>query len=941
MKKFFSKIFSKTPTSPRDGTPTKNESSEGSKTGSEQSKQDSDAHSSSNTQQKDQKVPSSQKSSSNSSSTKQDSQQSDSKNLGKVKPPKFSFPSEFVKPDMPSDPEHCAFDIVCAELWCPRKEPEEDDGLIHIRPVKYSTRNVVDMYKMINPNFQFKPKYTPPQKVLTNPSIPRHNEGNDNENYDLIMHAGDVLGSATAGEQGALAWRKGSRYVLIDVLGQGTFGHVIKCRDESTNKLVAIKVLKNKPAYFKQGLLEIAILTVMNTNTDPTGERRTLRFYDHFLYKNHLCLVNELLGQNLYEVVKQNNYKGLNMSHIRVYTRQILDALIALHDAAIIHCDLKPENVLIEKPHSTDVTLIDFGSACFEKSTMYTYIQSRHYRAPEVILGLRYTCAIDMWSLGCIAAELFLGIPIFPGANEYNQMFKIIDLLGSPPAELIKIGSRSSRFFKPDSHSDNGFRMKGHMEYEAETGIHVSSDKKYHVFRSLQELVMKCPMKNPAATDPATSNDPACQDKEVRRSFLHFLQGCLQMDPSKRWTPDQARAHPFINGVVLPEGWTPPPPKRAPIPNQPPKPKEPTARSQLDVCAYYGRFCAALQQHNVIDAATGNVLCELNEPLNPPPLDKAVAVPTATRGNRANSVSVRSGIPMPSMPSVASPGLGMASPPKTAAASSLSPFMIRHPSVRGVPVSAGSTYTTAHDQSEYVSASANVASAAELHARMMAGARGDRKRSHKGKRTGLAVDTTMQDQPFNMDGDVGDSDDSPSDGSSGLISPNSPRDKRVPFFNKTERDSTEEVAASWSYMPQNANAGMPRVRPQQPELQEATGTNSRFAPLSFGTSSSSSMASSGSYGEPTTPRHRSKHKHRTSKEDPNDAVQKSPLCALTFGSPKEPLSPLSECLDNVSLNDAPPANSAKGPAIEVRVRNTPKKEKSDSATTATSTESEK
>jgi len=840
---------------------------------------------------------------------------------------------------MPSNLAHTAFSVVVPEIWKER-EPvvDEDEGILHIRPVKYSTRMVVDTYKQINPRFSFKPKYTPPQKVLTNPSIPRHNEGYDNENYDLIMHAGDVLGSDSSVDQGALAWRKGSRYTLIDVLGQGTFGQVIKCRDETTNKLVAIKVLKNKPAYFKQGLLEIAILTVMNTNTDPTGERRTLRFYDHFLFRNHLCLVNELLGMNLYEVVKQNGYRGLNITLIRTYTRQILDALMALNDAAIIHCDLKPENVLLQKPHSTDVMLIDFGSACFEKSTMYTYIQSRHYRSPEVILGLRYTCAIDMWSLGCIAAELFIGIPIFPGANEYNQLFKIIDLLGNPPAEMIKIGSRASKFFKPDFRSENGYRMKSHMEYEAETGIHIDHDKKYHVYRTLQELVMKYPMKNPAATDPATSNNPACQDKEVRRSFLHFLQGCLQMDPTKRWTADQARAHPFLNEQVLPDDWTPPPPKHPVPPNAPPKPKEPSSRSQPDVNAYYSRFCAALMNHNVIDAATGTVLTELNYPLNPPPADKTVPQPTGTRGNRAIAIPVSgtkagsvAGSPTSSSYAAASPAAG---------ASSLTPFKIRYPP-RGIPVGAGAGYDSSQGpMTDFVSASANVATAAELRARMASGGStsrglGERKKSVRPKRqhnVGLAVDTTtsaLQDQPFNMDGEDHESgEDTPSEGSNEMMSPTTPHEKRMPIFNNIEQDRPEEIAASWSYMPQSKNAGMPRVRPQQPGLQEAMGPYSKNTPLSFATSSTA-----GSFTD-STPRHKSKSKHRNKEDttqnssDANSALTRSPLTALTFGNPTLPASPLSDAMGNMTLCDPSGSSSSgsKQPQIEVRVRTTPRKE---------------
>lgn len=84
----------------------------------------------------------------------------------------------------------------------------------------------------------------------------------------------------------------------------------------------------------------------------------------------------------------------------------------------------------ISRLQSPQIKVIDFGSACHERQTVYTYIQSRFYRSPEVLLGMSYTAAIDMWSLGCIAVELFLGLPLFPGTSEYNQLTRIIEMLG-------------------------------------------------------------------------------------------------------------------------------------------------------------------------------------------------------------------------------------------------------------------------------------------------------------------------------------------------------------------------------------------------------------------------------------------------------------------------------------------------------------------------------
>ena len=93
----------------------------------------------------------------------------------------------------------------------------------------------------------------------------------------------------------------------------------------------------------------------------------------------------------------QNGFRGLSLALIQSITRQILHALQCLRAAGIIHCDLKPENILLKSSRSTDIKLIDFGSACFEGHVVYSYIQSRFYRSPEVLLGLEYTSAIDIW----------------------------------------------------------------------------------------------------------------------------------------------------------------------------------------------------------------------------------------------------------------------------------------------------------------------------------------------------------------------------------------------------------------------------------------------------------------------------------------------------------------------------------------------------------------
>jgi len=105
------------------------------------------------------------------------------------------------------------------------------------------------------------------------------------------------------------------------------------------------------------------------------------------------------------------------------------------------------QNVLLKHPTKSSIKVIDFGSSCLENEKVYTYIQSRFYRSPEVILGMSYNMAIDMWSLGCILAELYTGYPLFPGENEQEQLSCIMEIQGVPDRYLVDRSSRKKVFF--------------------------------------------------------------------------------------------------------------------------------------------------------------------------------------------------------------------------------------------------------------------------------------------------------------------------------------------------------------------------------------------------------------------------------------------------------------------------------------------------------------
>ena len=130
----------------------------------------------------------------------------------------------------------------------------------------------------------------------------------------------------------------------------------------------------------------------------------------------------------------------MSLSLIRKFSRQLVKSLAFLSqpDVNIIHCDLKPENILLRHPRRSAIKLIDFGSSCYLNKRAYSYIQSRFYRSPEVLLGLPYSQKIDMWSLGCVCAEMHTGEPLFGGANQADQICRIVDVLGMPPASMIR-----------------------------------------------------------------------------------------------------------------------------------------------------------------------------------------------------------------------------------------------------------------------------------------------------------------------------------------------------------------------------------------------------------------------------------------------------------------------------------------------------------------------
>ncbi|RCK63023.1 Dual specificity protein kinase pom1 [Candida viswanathii] len=232
------------------------------------------------------------------------------------------------------------------------------------------------------------------------------------------------------------------RYEILSNLGTGSFGNVVLARDHKTANLVAVKIINNHVnGSLQQSVNEIKMLKMLQERNAP-DQCKLVAIMDHFSFRSHMCIISELLSINLYSMLEVTNFQGLGYSVIQNISQQLLLGLQAIHDCNIIHCDIKPENVMIKlpsSPQSNDFTvkIIDFGSSCFSNETSFQYIQSRFYRAPEVLLGASYDQKIDIWSLGCLLVEIFTGVPLFPGKNEYEQVGHIMEVFGPPKSTTI------------------------------------------------------------------------------------------------------------------------------------------------------------------------------------------------------------------------------------------------------------------------------------------------------------------------------------------------------------------------------------------------------------------------------------------------------------------------------------------------------------------------
>ncbi|CAM0875116.1 unnamed protein product [Alopecurus aequalis] len=305
------------------------------------------------------------------------------------------------------------------------------------------------------------------------------------------------------------------RYHVTEYLGSAAFSKAIQAHDLHTGMDVCVKIIKNNKDFFDQSLDEIKLLKYVNKH-DPADKYHLLRLYDYFYYREHLLIVCELLKANLYEFQKFNRESGgevyFTMPRLQSIAIQCLESLQFLHGLGLIHCDLKPENILVKSYSRCEIKVIDLGSSCFETDHLCSYVQSRSYRAPEVILGLPYDKKIDVWSLGCILAELCTGNVLFQNDSPATLLARVMGIIGSIEQAMLAQGRDTYKYF-----------TKNHMLYERNQ----ESSRLEYLIPKKTSLRHRLPMAD--------------------QGFIEFVAYLLEVNPKKRPSALEALKHPWLS----------------------------------------------------------------------------------------------------------------------------------------------------------------------------------------------------------------------------------------------------------------------------------------------------------------------------------------------------------------------------------------------------------
>eukprot|EP00736_Rhodelphis_marinus_P000006 Rmarinus@m.23829 len=344
----------------------------------------------------------------------------------------------------------------------------------------------------------------------------------------------------------------GEEYKVQLYLGEGTFGKVYDCRDRKNNRF-AVKVIKNIEKYRYAAKIELKVLDHLKKH-DPKNDKPLIHLIRHFEHHGHVCLVFEYLGFSLFDFLKKNKFRPFQSQTVRSIARQLFEGVAYMHDLGLVHTDLKPENVLFRSdtyhkrrtkdggsyrtPLTDKIAIIDFGGTTFEEDYHSSIVSTRHYRAPEVILGMGWSYPCDIWSLGCIIIELYTGEALFRTHDNQEHLAMMEKAVGKPfPLSFIRRADKHGRaYFVPD---DEPASFRDRRRWGGSSRSRVRFPRSSTKDESIEAVDDLSPLKNMLRT-------------KRHSDFLDFLLRTLEYDPKYRITAREALHHPYLRDAPLP-----------------------------------------------------------------------------------------------------------------------------------------------------------------------------------------------------------------------------------------------------------------------------------------------------------------------------------------------------------------------------------------------------
>ncbi|KAI9721215.1 MAG: hypothetical protein M1812_002376 [Candelaria pacifica] len=381
-------------------------------------------------------------------------------------------------------------------------------------------------------------------QVAQDNSYLKHQKVDDDDGHYIVMAEANLT----------------DRYQVTRLLGQGTFGKVVEAWDKRKSTKCAIKIIRSVQKYRDASRIELRVLSTLSSN-DRENRNKCIHLRDCFDFRNHICIVTDLLGQSVFDFLKANAFVPFPSSQIQSFARQLLTSVAFLHDLHLIHTDLKPENILLVSnqyqtftynryiPSSstttnryarqrrvlldTEIRLIDFGSATFDDEYHSSVVSTRHYRAPEIILNLGWSYPCDIWSIGCILVEFFTGDALFQTHDNLEHLAMMESVCGG------KLDTKLARQVVQGGRGNNGnqaakFFGRGYkLDYpNAET---TRPSRKYvKAMKHLEEII--------------PPNTP------FNKLFIDLLRKIFVYDPKQRITAKDALQHPWFKESMIDDG---------------------------------------------------------------------------------------------------------------------------------------------------------------------------------------------------------------------------------------------------------------------------------------------------------------------------------------------------------------------------------------------------